>query len=70
VVGTGFLKFDDFRRLVDSNPGIVAIELSNWGEALLNPELLGILGYAHQKEIRIYLSNGVNLNHASEEVLE
>ncbi len=70
VVGTGFLKFDDFRRLVDSNPGIVAIELSNWGEALLNPELPGILGYAHQKEIRIYLSNGVNLNHASEEVLE
>ena len=70
VVGTGFLKFDDFRRLVDSNLSIVAIELSNWGEALLNPELPRILGYAHQKGIRIYLSNGVNLNHASEEVLE
>jgi MoaA/NifB/PqqE/SkfB family radical SAM enzyme len=70
VVGAGFLKFDDFKRLVDENTQVVGIELSNWGEALLNPQLPQILRYAYQKKIRVYLSNGVNLNHASEEVLE
>ena len=31
-IGAGFLKFDDFRRLVDENPWVWEIELSNWGE--------------------------------------
>src|SRR6185436_6505572 len=31
-IGAGFLKLDAFRRLVDANPAISRIELSNWGE--------------------------------------
>ena len=67
---SGFLKFDDFRKLVDASPWIKLIELSNWGEALLNPQLLQILQYAHGKGVHLSLANGANLNTVKPEVLE
>lgn len=70
VIGWGFLKFDNFRELVDQNPRVRLIELSNWGEMFLNPELSKILEYAHRKGVRLTARNGVNLNNAKEEVLE
>jgi hypothetical protein len=42
AVGSGFLRLDDFRRLIDENPSLAAIELSNFGEIFLNPQLLQI----------------------------
>jgi MoaA/NifB/PqqE/SkfB family radical SAM enzyme len=70
VIGWGVLKFDDFRDLVDRNPRVRLIELSNWGEMFLNPELPRILEYAHRKGVRLTARNGVNLNNAKEEILE
>ncbi|HNS00786.1 MAG TPA: radical SAM protein [Anaerolineae bacterium] len=70
AVGTGLLKFDDFKALIDQNPGLREIGLSNWGEVLLNPQLVEILAYAHAHNVRINLANGVNLNTASDEALE
>jgi MoaA/NifB/PqqE/SkfB family radical SAM enzyme len=46
------------------------VELSNYGETLLNPHLLKILEYANSKAVAITFSNGVNLNHATDELLE
>jgi MoaA/NifB/PqqE/SkfB family radical SAM enzyme len=68
--GCGFLKFRDFKEFVDANPCVRIIELSNYGEILLNPELPRILEYAHEKKVRIWAGNGVNLNTASEGLLE
>jgi MoaA/NifB/PqqE/SkfB family radical SAM enzyme len=70
VVGKGFLRFEDFRSLVDLNPSLQEIELSNYGEAFLNPHLLQILEYAHRRGVGLTLENGVNLNHAKDAVLE
>ena len=70
AIGRGFLRFEDFRDLVDRNPQLKRIELSNYGEAFLNPSLLVILEYADRKGIAIALENGANLNHAKDEVLE
>lgn len=70
TIGTGFLRFQDFKRLVDDNPWVRDIELSNWGEMFLNPELLTIIRYAHRKRITLRADNGVNLNTATDEVLE
>lgn len=70
AVGSGFLKFEDFQRLLDLNPNLERIEISNYGEVFLNPHLLRILEYAHRKGVSITLENGVNLNHAKEETLE
>ena len=69
-LGTGFLAFEDFKRLIDQNPGITSIELSNWGEIFLNKDLVRILEYAYQKHVSIQAINGANLNHVSEDVLE
>ncbi len=69
-IGTGYLKFKDFKKLVDQNWWLKYIELSNWGEIFLNPELLDILKYAHEKKISLAAGNGANLNNVREEVLE
>ncbi len=70
VVGSGLLSFEDFTRVLDDSPWLKAIELSNYGEIFLNPNLLAMLEYAHQRGVELNAENGVNLNYASPEVLE
>jgi MoaA/NifB/PqqE/SkfB family radical SAM enzyme len=70
AVGSGFLKFEDFQRLLDLNPHLERIEISNYGEVFLNPHLLRILEYAHRNGVSITMENGVNLNNARDDVLE
>ena len=69
-VGSGFLRFADFKNIVDSNPSISRIELSNYGEIFLNPDLYWILRFAHSRDVMITAENGVNLNNARDDVLE
>lgn len=70
MLGSGFLKFSDFKTIVDNNPWVSEIELSNWGEIFLNKELIQILRYAYKKNVALQASNGVNLSNASEKILE
>jgi MoaA/NifB/PqqE/SkfB family radical SAM enzyme len=67
---SGFLKFENFKKIVDENPWISDIELSNWGEILLNPDLVKIMAYAWKRSVNLRAENGVNLNTAPDEVLE
>ncbi len=64
------MKAADFRKLVDDNPSITRIELSNYGEIFLNPELLEIMAYAHDRGVELSADNGVNLNNVRDDVLE
>lgn len=66
----GYLKFIDFKKFLATVPTIRSIELSNYGEIFLNPELGDIIKYAHEKNINLTADNGVNLNSVSEEMLE
>jgi MoaA/NifB/PqqE/SkfB family radical SAM enzyme len=70
AVGSGHLRLRDFHKLVDTNHWIRLIELSNYGEIFLNPELLDIIKYAHQRRVALTASNGVNFNNVPDEVLE
>lgn len=70
MIGTGHLKFADFRTLIERNPAIEWIELSNYGEIFLNPDLLQILEFAHRRGVRLTADNGTNLNTAAPAVLE
>ncbi len=70
VIGWGFLKFADFQKFVEENPAIRTIEISNWGEVFLNPELNDIIRFAHEKGVLLKAANGVNLNNVSDETLE
>ncbi len=69
-IGAGFLKYEDFKKIIDDNVWIRDVELSNWGEIFLNPDLLKIIKYAHERTVVLRADNGVNLNTASDEVLE
>ena len=70
AIGTGFLKLNDFRKLLTENPAISAIELSNYGEIFLNPDLLEIIKLGHDRGVRLTADNGANLNNVKDEVLE
>lgn len=70
IVGSGHLSFDNFKRIVDSNPIINEIELSNWGEIFLNPELINIMKYAYDRNIKLTAGNGVNFNSVDSNTLE
>jgi len=70
IIGSGFLSFKDFRTLIDKNPWVRNIELSNRGEILLNPDLLEIIKYAYKKNVVLEALTGVNFNTVKDEVLE
>lgn len=70
IIGNGYLKYDDFKKFIETNPYIEEIELSFSGEIFLNPDLLKIIKYAYEKEIALTAFNGVNFNDVSDEMLE
>jgi MoaA/NifB/PqqE/SkfB family radical SAM enzyme len=70
AVGWGTLRAADFQRFVARSGRIRSIEISNWGEIFLNKDLPKILQIAAEHRIALEAMNGVNLNHASEEMLE
>ncbi|OGX36018.1 MAG: radical SAM protein [Omnitrophica WOR_2 bacterium RIFCSPHIGHO2_02_FULL_52_10] len=69
-LGIGFLKFSDFKKIVDDNPWVSNIELSNWREIFLNKELPRMMAYAYKRNVALHAVNGANLNNVDEKVLE
>jgi MoaA/NifB/PqqE/SkfB family radical SAM enzyme/uncharacterized cupin superfamily protein len=69
-LGLGFLKLNDFKNLIDSNPHVSHVELSNWGEIFLNKELIDIMKYAYTHDVLLFARNGANLNNVHYDVLE
>lgn len=70
AMGAGHLDPARFAVLLQGNPELVEVELSNYGEMFLNPRLGEILRIAKEREVVLHADNGVNLNHAADEVLE
>ncbi len=70
IIGSNYLTFSNFKQFIDQNPKIKTIELSNWGEIFLNPELHKIIQYAYEHHVSLTAGNGVNLNRASDETLK
>jgi len=69
-LGAGHLKLADFESLLERNPQIAHVELSNYGEMFLNPDLAGILACAFEHKVTVSGSNGANLNFAREDDLD
>jgi len=70
VVAWGNLSFKHFKGFIEENPKIRAIEISNFGEVFLNKELIKMLKFALEKEVKLMAINGVNLNQISDEMAE
>lgn len=69
-LGGGFLKADDFEKILDENPQIKRVELSNYGEIFLNPELISIMKCANEHSVKLEAAMGVNFNRVTSEQLE
>ena len=69
-MGAGHLDAGEFETLLERNPELLEVELSNYGEMFLNPRLQEILRIAFERSVVLHADNGVNLNHAPEETLE
>lgn len=70
LIKEGKMNFESFKYILDTNPEIKEIELSNWGEIFLNNDIIPILEYAFKKEVVLYCANGANFNYVPDEVLE
>ena len=69
IVGWGYLKFKDFRELLEKNPSIKEVNLSWLGEIFLNPDFGKIIRYSFKKGIILRADGGVNLNNVSRDIL-
>lgn len=69
-LGKGFLRFKDFKEIMEKNPHIYAVELSNYGEIFLNKELGKIIEYAYRNNIALSAANGTNFNNVPDDILE
>jgi MoaA/NifB/PqqE/SkfB family radical SAM enzyme len=69
-LGRGFLSYDNFKRFCEDNRFVKKIELSNFGEIFLNPDLIQMIKYAFEHKISLTASNGTNFNTVSDEVLK
>jgi MoaA/NifB/PqqE/SkfB family radical SAM enzyme len=63
----GLISLEDFKRLVDQiAPWAYLLELYNWGEPFLHPDIFEMIRYAHDHKIVVRLSS--NLNHFDEQL--
>lgn len=70
IIDKGYLTFLNFTKFIKQHPYIRTIELSNFGEIFLNPDLENILAHAYSENITLEATNGVNFNTVSPELLE
>ena len=62
VTGKGWLRAPDFETLLAENPWVREVELSNYGEMFLNPQLPEIFRIARERNVRLTANNGVTGN--------
>lgn len=58
----GILPFQTFKRAIDElGQGLLLLRLYNWGEPLLNPELVPMIEYASARAIPVKISTNLSL---------
>lgn len=69
-LGSKHLDFQIFESLLKDNPQVKHVELANWGELFLNPNLLRMMELAYVKGVKLTALTGSNLNYIKPEVIE
>src|SRR4051812_40693657 len=70
LLGRGFLDPADFEKFLSDNPNVRDVELSNYGEVFLHPNLPAIFEIAAKRSVALGIVNGANLNNVKEGALE
>ena len=60
-MGRGYIRAAQVQKLLDGQPSIRKMELSNSGEPFCNPEMYEILRLLHERNILIQFWNGANI---------
>jgi hypothetical protein len=66
-LGLGYLRATDLDALLARYPEVRRVELSNWGEIFLSPELVDVLRVGHERGVALFAGSGANLNKVSDE---
>jgi MoaA/NifB/PqqE/SkfB family radical SAM enzyme len=69
-LGHGLLSLDALTRMLEDNPWITSLELSNWGEPFMNPAMPAILERCWRTGVKTSFANGTNLNHLNDATAE
>lgn len=64
------LSLEHFKRFISDNPGVREIELSNWGEAFLHPDIIEMMQHAYEHDVALMCRNGSNMNAMRQPILE
>jgi len=70
TLGSGAMSAENFKVLMRANPWVQKVDLSNWGESLLSPELPEILKFAFHAGIELSIGTGANLNYLPDGLAE
>lgn len=56
----GFMKFEEYCRVIDElAPYLTKLDLHNWGEPLLNKDLIPMINYAKKRSIPVHISTNL-----------
>jgi radical SAM protein with 4Fe4S-binding SPASM domain len=56
----GMLTLENTKKIIDQFPMLIHLNLSLWGEPLLNRDIFDIIGYAKQKGIEVLIQSNLN----------
>jgi radical SAM protein with 4Fe4S-binding SPASM domain len=56
-----FMKFDEFKKVIDTSGQLKLIQLQGMGESLLNKDIYGMIKYAKKKNITVHLTTNGTL---------
>lgn len=68
-MGWGRLKFEQFRQLIDDNPGIRQVRFDCFGEIFINKDIAPMLDYGAERGIRFTFTSA-NFNHVPDATME
>ena len=58
----GFMKFEEYKKVIDElGSYLTNVELYNWGEPLLNKDLIDMIQYAKERNIPVCISTNLNI---------
>ncbi len=61
-VSRGFMNFESYKRIIDElQNDLLLVRLYNWGEPLLNKNLLPMIRYAHDLGMGVTISTNLNI---------
>ncbi len=60
-IPTGMLSYENAKKIINQLPGLIHLNLSLWGEPLLNKDIFKIIKFAKQRDVEVLLQSNLNI---------